>query len=102
MTAYKAGVFDLSDPKTVEKLLDSCLNTPNLERIYSFEKQLEEILLSASEVKLRHRAVRIDLLELVGTIVEKGLERRLQGDELFQVMRQVDSFLSDRNYLIKP
>ena len=92
----------MSDPKIVAKLLDSCLTTANLERVYSFEKQLEEIPLSASEVKARHRNVRIDLLELVGTIVEKGLECRLQGDELFQVMRQVDSFLSDRNCLIKP
>jgi hypothetical protein len=83
-------------------ILDSCLTTATLEAVYPFEKQLEEILLSASVVKKRHQRLRVDLLEQVGNLVESRLNRRVNGEELFQVMRRVDSFLEGRNYLIKP
>ena len=85
-----------------DHILESCLTTENLEIVYSFEKQLEEILLSASIVIERHKHVRIDLLELVGTRIEKRTGQRLMGNELFKVMGRVDQFLIERNYLIKP
>ena len=88
--------------ETFDQILESCLTTENLEIVYSFEKQVEEIGLPASKVIERHRNVRIDLLELVGKLVERKTEKRLKGDELFKVMRRVDQFLKDRNYLIKP
>ena len=85
-----------------DHILESCLTTENLETVYTFEKQLEEIILPASIVIERHKLVRVDLLELVGTRVEQLTGQSLKGDQLFQVMRRVDQFLKDRNYLIKP
>lgn len=84
----------------LEKYLDSCLTTETLETIYPFEKQVEDILLSPSIVKERHRSLKIDLLEKVGFKVQDRLGRNMRGDELFKVMRRVDQFLKDRNFLI--
>ena len=85
----------------VGRLLDTCLTTDLLVRIYPTEKLLEENKLEPSEVYGRHKFVQIQVVEQAGKLLEERLNRSLSKEELFLLCNRVDQFLIARGYTIK-
>jgi len=81
-------------------LLDNCLTTELLGRVYSNEKVQEEKRLSPSEVHSRHRIVRVDLTNMAGHDVIELLKRSLTQEELTLLCRRVDQFMIARGFSI--
>ena len=81
----------------INRILDSCLTTETLDRIYPFEKKIEETLLTEDEVRDRHRLVQIDLLELVNKTLTSELGEKVEGDTFKVVYNRIGQFLFKHN-----
>jgi hypothetical protein len=85
----------------IRHILDTRLTTETLDQVYPPTKALEEVLLSQEELLTRHKTVFIDLLELVGSMIELETGESLQGDTLAIVMLRVKNFLIHRGFQLK-
>ena len=81
----------------INRILDSCLTTETLDRIYPFEKKIEETLLTEDEVRDRHRLVQIDLLELVNSSLTRELLEKVDGDGFRVIYNRIGQFLFKHN-----
>lgn len=85
----------------IRGILDTRLTTETLDQVYPQSRVLEEILLSPEQLTACHKAVRIDMLEYVGNLVEKQIGEPLEGECLGLVMAAVDRFLTHRGFKIR-
>lgn len=85
----------------IRHILDTRLTTETLDKIYPSSQVLEEVLLSADELTVRHKTVFIDLFELIGSIIELETGEKLSGDALMIVKSRVENFLIHRGFHLK-
>lgn len=85
----------------IRHILDTRLTTETLDKVYPPSQALEEVLLSADQLVARHKAVLIDLFELIGSLVEVETGEKLSGDILMVVKSRVENFLIHRGFHLK-
>ena len=62
---------------------------------------MEEVLLSHEDLIARHKTVRIDLLELIKSIILKETGQPAVGEAVTLVLERVDNFLTNRGFYLK-
>lgn len=85
----------------IRHILDTRLTTENLDKVYPPSQALEEVLLSPESLAARHKRVYIDLLEMIGGVVELETGEKLNGDTLAIVMARIENFLVHRGFHLK-
>jgi hypothetical protein len=86
----------------IHEMLDSCLTTEILKSLDSKFQRWLDLFRTEEAMFLRHRKIQVALLEKVGKQLEEKLKAPLQGENLLEASRRVDTFLVGQGYRIKP
>ncbi len=85
----------------IRRILDTRLTTATFDQVYPPLIAMEEVLLSHEDLIARHKTVRIDLLELINSIILKETGEPAVGEAVTLVLERVDNFLTHRGFYLK-
>lgn len=85
----------------IRRILDTRLTTASFDQVYPPIKAMDEVLLSHEDLIARHKTVRIDLLELINSIILKETGESAIGEAAILVLDRVDLFLTNLGFYFK-